>query len=104
MMAALDQVLALKEAFGPVGAVLLVLTILLAFFYRRDFLRKQNGLREAHERRDKRDELLIEVIQKNAAAFEGNRDALRELGANIKEAQRQQAHDFRELISEVRRG
>lgn len=43
--------------------------IVVGYFYRRDHLRKQHGLQDAHRRRDDREERFIAAIQQLAGAL-----------------------------------
>lgn len=43
--------------------------IVVGYFYRRDFMRKQHGLQDAHRRRDDREERFIAAIQQLAGAL-----------------------------------
>lgn len=60
----------LVTAFGPIGAAFALVAGILGYFYRRDFLRKIAGLRNAHERRDVREERLLSIVERQAAASE----------------------------------
>lgn len=105
-----EALLKLAATFGPAGAVLLLLCAALAagcvgmgYVYRRDFRYDRQALRDAHVRRDRRDDMLIEVVQRNAAASEAQARASDALAVSIREAQHQQAQDLREILREVTR-
>lgn len=90
------------KALGGMG-VGGVLAGMMFLFYRKDFLRQRNGSREAQERRDRRDDLMIDVVARNASALEGLRQAIEYQGQVIREALDRQARDLAEIIREVRR-
>ncbi|MBI4637671.1 MAG: hypothetical protein HY727_15140 [Candidatus Rokubacteria bacterium] len=98
----MPDVLLLERAFGPVGAFAALLVILGAFFYRRDFLRERKGLRDAHERRDQREERFIAVIERHAGASEGLNKGIEYLGDSIRRTEDQRARDTAEIIRAIR--
>jgi len=79
---------ALLEAFGPAGAVALLALGIFVYFYRRDVLRKVQGLREAHERRDKREERMIQALEANATNSEKVAGAINLLGEIVRRSER----------------
>lgn len=65
----LDKFERLVTLVGPVSAVWLLLVLLGAYFYRRDFRMKIDRLEGAHGRRDKREDMLMEILRENAQMF-----------------------------------
>ena len=65
-----------------------VLAIVVLAFYRLDHLKKQKGLREAHERRDAREENLLEIIERQATASEALVRMIEQLDATLTEHHR----------------
>lgn len=47
-----------------------VVAIMIFLFYRKDALRKQDNLKEAHERRDKHEDRLMDLLEKTARSSE----------------------------------
>lgn len=61
---------ALVAAFGPVGAVALLLSLVVGYFYRRDLLKKLASTKADHDR-------LLTAVEINARANQAIADALR---------------------------
>jgi len=51
------------------SSLLAVLLLVVSYFYRRDFLKQRVVQKEAHERRDVREDTLLNIIRDNAAMF-----------------------------------
>lgn len=71
-----------QQGAGWVAAAVMV------WVYRRDHLRKQAGLREAHERRDAREERLLVIIERHATAGEALVQTIAKLDATLIEHHR----------------
>jgi len=93
---------ALVVAFGPLGAMGMSLAVVTLYFYRRDFLRQRNGLREAHARRDVREEQMILVVKENAAAMADLTRGMDEFARSLREGQERHSRDLAEIIRAVR--
>ena len=98
----LATVKVLFEALGTTSTVLAVALVGLFLAYRRDHLRKQVGLREAHEHRDRREERSIAVAERTAVAIEGLSRGMEESSRSFREALDRQARDLTEIIRSVR--
>ena len=79
----LRAMLDIVTTIGPATIALVLLLALGAFFYRRDFLRRQHGLAEAHARRDKRDERLTTAVDAMLESRIEDRAVQRELAKAI---------------------
>lgn len=107
----------LVGAFGSTGAATLMLAALIFMAYRRDVLRQRNGLKEAHERRDRREDKLLEISERVGVIAEGGRvamehqastnedlaAAIRDLARTAEERDRRQNDSLRDIIQELRR-
>lgn len=101
---------AVTKAFGPAGAAFAVVAAVLFYFYRLDHLRKQKGLKEAHDRRDDRESKFINVIEQNAAACERSSqsslrlaDGIERLATTAREIQERQSRELADVLREIRR-
>jgi hypothetical protein len=108
--ALLAGLLGLAQTFGPVGAVSLALVAAMAGalvagvrLYRRDFVREREALRAAHERRDRREERLADVVERNAAASERLAGGIEHLGRELRTGLEHQSDRLSEILREVRR-
>lgn len=93
----------LAAAFGPAGAVLLVLTLTLLCLYVAREREIRRGQRQAHERRDKQEERMIGVVERNATASERLSQSIDHQGTLLRDGLERQAHDLAEIIREIRR-
>ena len=59
---------ALLDAFGPVGALALLVATVVAWVYRRDILRSRAHACEAFARAEGRQDHLLQLVERNAAA------------------------------------
>ena len=102
MADALAGFLALIKAVGPETAMCLAFAGTIGYFYRRDLLRKIDGLKEAHERRDARDERLITAIEAFNGARERDVAAHADLAAAVRDlAERIEHNRSAELMHRV---
>lgn len=62
-----------------------ILASLIFVFYRQDFLRERDGARNDRERQEKREDRLLQVIERNAAASERLAVTIDKLGSTITE-------------------
>ena len=62
-----------------------ILASLIFVFYRQDFLRERDGARNERERQEKREDRLLQVIERNAAASERLAVTIDKLGSTITE-------------------
>lgn len=76
----------LKWAANQGGAWLALIVILV--LYRKDHMHKQTTLREAHDRRDKREDRLLEIIERHATAAEGLVNVITKLDSTLAEHHR----------------
>ena len=60
-----------------------VLALLMFVFYRHDFLREREGARDERERQERREDRLLQVIERNAAASERLAVTIDRLGSHI---------------------
>jgi hypothetical protein len=60
-----------------------ILASLIFVFYRQDFLREREGARNDRERQEKREDRLLQVIERNAAASERLAVTIDKLGSTI---------------------
>ena len=60
-----------------------ILASLIFVFYRQDFLRERDGARVERDRQDKREDRLLQVIERNAAASERLAVTIDKLGTTI---------------------
>jgi hypothetical protein len=91
LLSLLKALAQLRQEVGSVGAVALIALGILAFFYRRDLLAKIHGLKDAHERRDRREERDIEAKEQIAGAIKG-------LGETLAHSELQRTRDYAELF------
>jgi hypothetical protein len=62
-----------------------ILASLIFVFYRQDFLRERDGARVERERQEKREDRLLQVIERNAAASERLAVTIDKLGGTMTE-------------------
>lgn len=79
-----DKLIELALTQGAGVAIALVLLV----FYRRDHLHKQAWLREAHDRRDAREDRLLAIVERQAAASEALVQTIAKLDATLTEHHR----------------
>jgi hypothetical protein len=60
-----------------------ILASLIFVFYRQDFLRERDGAHVERERQDRREDRLLQVIERNAAASERLAVTIDKLGSMI---------------------
>ena len=60
-----------------------IVASLIFVFYRQDFLREREGARNDRERQEKREDRLLQVIERNAAASERLAVTIDKLGSTI---------------------
>ena len=60
-----------------------ILAALMFVFYRQDFLRERESARDERERQERREDRLLQVIERNAAAAERLAVTIDRLGVSI---------------------
>jgi len=65
LLAALHK---LAEIFGPVGAVAIAMSLVLGYFYRKDFLRERKRTQAMHERAEAREDRALGLVKESADA------------------------------------
>lgn len=76
----------LEQAVGQGGAFAIAMVLL--YFYRRDHQRKHDAKDAAHERRDKREDQLLAIVERQATASEALVQTIRQLDATLMEHHR----------------
>ena len=58
----------LVVTFGPVGALGFLMSVVIGYFYRRDFLLERARSKALHERAEQRENRVISIVENNAIA------------------------------------
>jgi len=77
----------LAAVFGPVGAVAILMSGVIAYFYRRDFLLERKRARAMHERAEAREDRAVDLVKENATTNERLSQTIGRLADSIERAE-----------------
>lgn len=77
----------LVVTFGPVGALGFVMSVIIGYFYRRDFLRERARAKAVHERAEAREDRAVALVKENSTASERLSQVIGKLGESIERAE-----------------
>lgn len=94
----------LATVFGPVGAVAVMMSGVISYFYRRDFLKERARSTAQYERAEAREDRAIGLVKENATASERLSQTISKLADAIERTEENRQRHLETMVQLMAKG